>query len=236
MQIADAQLAEIVLWSDGIGGRIVCPPALIPAPGQYTLAQLGSLHAPADAPLPIPVFSAGLAPGGFLAAPPLPGDWSPGAALRLRGPLGRGFSIPIVARRIALIAPGDDPARLLPLSPLALRQSAAITLVTDAAPGDLPDEVEVQPMRAINTVLSWADYVGADVRRESLPALAALHQNVFKGEAQALVRTPMPCAGIADCGVCALSVQRGATPGAAFKLACADGPVFDLRELRLRVE
>ncbi|HEY2981045.1 MAG TPA: hypothetical protein VGJ22_07690, partial [Anaerolineales bacterium] len=105
MHIAEGQLAEIVLWPDGIGGRIICPPELIPAPGQYTLAQPGSLHAHADAPLPVSVFLAGPAPGGFLAAPPLPADWNPGATLRLRGPLGRGFSIPISARRIALIAP-----------------------------------------------------------------------------------------------------------------------------------
>ncbi|HEY2979665.1 MAG TPA: hypothetical protein VGJ22_00670, partial [Anaerolineales bacterium] len=106
-----------------------------------------------------------------------------------------------------------------------------ITLVSEAALRDLPDEVEVQPMRAMNAVLSWADYVAADVGRESLSTLAAVYESGFKGDAQVLVRTPMPCAGLADCGVCALTVVRGFAPGAAYKLACKDGPVFDLAEL-----
>jgi hypothetical protein len=35
----------------------------------------------------------------------------------------------------------------------------------------------------------------------------------------------MPCAGLADCGVCAVELRRG------WKLACKDGPVFDLRDI-----
>ena len=45
---------------------------------------------------------------------------------------------------------------------------------------------------------------------------------VMGGEAQALVRTPMPCGALADCGVCTVRTSRGP------KLACKDGPVFDL--------
>jgi dihydroorotate dehydrogenase electron transfer subunit len=37
--------------------------------------------------------------------------------------------------------------------------------------------------------------------------------------------TEMPCGGLGDCGVCAL------TSGRAWKLACQDGPVFDIHEL-----
>jgi hypothetical protein len=50
-------------------------------------------------------------------------------------------------------------------------------------------------------------------------------QTRFRFEAQALVITPMPCGGIAECGVCAVTARRG------WKLACKDGPVFDLTEL-----
>jgi hypothetical protein len=35
----------------------------------------------------------------------------------------------------------------------------------------------------------------------------------------------MPCAGLAACGVCAVQTRRG------WKLACVDGPVFDLKEI-----
>jgi dihydroorotate dehydrogenase electron transfer subunit len=44
-------------------------------------------------------------------------------------------------------------------------------------------------------------------------------------EAQVLIHTPVPCGGVADCGVCAVTLRSG------WKLACQDGPVFDWREL-----
>jgi dihydroorotate dehydrogenase electron transfer subunit len=42
---------------------------------------------------------------------------------------------------------------------------------------------------------------------------------------KALVMTPIPCGGIAECGACAVPAHRG------WKLACRDGPVFNLNEL-----
>jgi hypothetical protein len=44
--------------------------------------------------------------------------------------------------------------------------------------------------------------------------------------AQVLITTPMPCAGLAKCGACAIASRRG------WKLACEDGPVFDLNHLK----
>jgi len=44
-------------------------------------------------------------------------------------------------------------------------------------------------------------------------------------EAQVLIRTAVPCGGIADCSVCGVSLKSG------WQLACKDGPVFDLREI-----
>ena len=44
-------------------------------------------------------------------------------------------------------------------------------------------------------------------------------------QCQALVSTPMPCGTLADCGVCALLVRK------TWKLACKDGPVFNLNDL-----
>jgi dihydroorotate dehydrogenase electron transfer subunit len=49
-------------------------------------------------------------------------------------------------------------------------------------------------------------------------------QPSVKKKAQVLVGTPIPCGGIADCGVCAVNTKSS------WMLACEDGPVFDLRE------
>jgi hypothetical protein len=159
------ELVELYLENELRGGRLLCPHSLIPAPGQYLLAQ-----GPAsDSPLPAPVFNAGSIPGGFLAAPPVPQTWQPGTTLSLRGPLGRGFSLPISARRVALVVLGETPARLRPLLTASLEQSAALVLVSDLDLPDLPPEVEIQPVSALAEVAQWADYLAIDIVRESLP-------------------------------------------------------------------
>ena len=189
--------------------------------------------------MPAPVFSAGSVPGGFLIAPPIPLTWQPGTTLSLRGPLGRGFSLPASARSVALVALGDTYARLKPLLMAALEQTASVVLVSELSLPDLPPEVEIQPVSALPEVAQWADYLAIDVDRESLPGLREMlgfgEQAGVKIEAQAapwrapaervLVVTPMPCGGMAECGVCAVTVRRG------WKMACKDGPVFDLNEL-----
>lgn len=201
--------------------RIECAPQLVPAAGQYLLADDGSA-----APLAVSVFGAGASPGGFLAAPPLPEAWTPGSALKLHGPLGRGFSLPPAARRIALLALDRSVARLLPLIPPALVQHAAVTLVCAAPPPDLPEDVEVQALTTWMDVLAWADYLAVDIHRDDLSAwIARLGQAGAAGGAQILVRTQMPCAGIAECGICAVAVKRE------WKMACKDGPVFDMKEV-----
>ncbi len=219
MHTGEGQLTEIVLRTNGTGGRIVCPPELVPAAGQFLFAHDGS-----DAPLPVTVFMGGASPGGFLAAPPLPPSWGPGLKLRLRGPLGRGFSIPPRVRRVALLALDDAPARLLPLIPFALELGAAVTLVCERTPEDVPDEVESQTPATLTEVLAWADFLAVDTARESLSDWREKLRG-FNGEAQILVRTSMPCGGVAECGVCAVTLRSG------WGMACKDGPVFDLEEL-----
>ena len=44
--------------------------------------------------------------------------------------------------------------------------------------------------------------------------------------AQVLVRTPVPCGGAGECGVCAVTFRSE------WRLACKDGPVFDWRDLK----
>ncbi|MEW5940926.1 MAG: hypothetical protein AB1750_14750 [Chloroflexota bacterium] len=205
--------------------RVVCPPTLIPAPGRYLLA-----HDPASRdPLPVPLFSAGPAPEGFLVAPPLPRSWLPGLTLSLRGPLGHGFTLPPFARKVALLALDGNPAPLLSLLAPALAQSAALTLVCASPPEGLPDEVEIQPLAALPEVCAWADYLALTVARESLPGwrerLERAAPTRGPNEAEGFVAAPVPCGGIAECGVCAVQVGRES------KMACKDGPVFPLLDL-----
>jgi dihydroorotate dehydrogenase electron transfer subunit len=109
----------------------------------------------------------------------------------------------------------------------ALKQDAAVVLVSNSAPDNLPDDVEIQPLSALGEVLAWADYVGFDIAREDLQQLRQQLEmrNMAGMGAQVLIRTPVPCGGIADCGVCAVALKSE------WKMACKDGPVFDWGEL-----
>ena len=223
---AVCELVEIHLANGLIGGRILCPSEMIPSPGQYLLA-----HDPAsDNLLPVPLFPAGLISHGFIIAPSIPETWQPETRLSLRGPLGHGFDLPESSRRVALVAVDGNPYRLLPLLDVALKNEAAVTLLSESLPADLPAEVEVQPISMLPEAAAWADYLALDVMRESLPEVWKILENGDEvwavKDAQALVLTPVPCGGMAECGLCAVSVRQG------WKMACKDGPVFKLRVLR----
>jgi len=222
MKIGQGQVSEIYLDSRA---TILCSPDLIPAPGQYILAHARG----SDSPLAVPVFFSDSAPNGFRSAPYLPLAWRPGTLLNLRGPLGHGFSIPAFARKIALIAFDDSPARLHGLISLALKQDAEVVLVSNTAPDNVPEAVEVQPLQAITDIYQWADYAALDVTRENLNRLREMlgvgKQAGAPREAQVLIRAPMPCGAVAECGVCSIIIRRE------WKMICKDGPVFDLFDL-----
>ncbi len=218
----EGKVLERFLDERRAAARIACPSTLIPAPGQYLLA-----HDPAsDDPLAVPVFSSGSFADGFLAAPSLPRTWTPGKTLSLRGPLGRGFRLPASARCIALAALDANPAPLLSLLPPARAQDASVALACDLPPDGLPADVEIQPLAALADLIAWADYLALVAPRESLPGLRERlgHARQFPvtREAQALILAPMPCGGLAECGVCSVEIKGGT------KLVCEDGPVFDL--------
>ncbi len=149
--------------------------------------------------------------------------------LNLRGPLGHGFDLPITAHRVALIAFDDSPYRLLALFDSIPKQDSSVVLICANLPEDLPLEIEVQPMSALADICSWADYIAVDAGRGSLPGLKKKfgfgRPLKIPDVAQILVRTPMPCGALAECGICTVEIGSGR------QLACADGPVFDLKEL-----
>ena len=233
MHNGEGTIKEITLLDGSTAARILCPSNLIPMPGQYLLAHA---HA-SDAPLPVPIFSAESDADSFLAVPPLPLAWTPGTRLHLRGPLGHGFTLPLTARRVALVAWENFSARLSPLMITASKQEAAVTLVSDNHPDDLSLQVEVQPLSALEDVIKWADYIAVDVGRESLPGckerLGISQQDngrvgsgkYIPNEIQVLISAPMPCGGVAECGVCGVRVKHD------WKMICKDGPVFALKDL-----
>ncbi|MGA7195381.1 MAG: hypothetical protein WBW94_17315 [Anaerolineales bacterium] len=222
---AEGIIKELVLLDGKPSVRIQCDVSLIPAPGQYLLADADG----SDSPLAVSIFLAKIFADGFLAAPPIPTSWNPGTHLHLRGPLGHGFILPNIAHRVALIAFDNPPSRLIPLLDVALKQQASIVLVCQTPPEDLPLPVEVQPFDELMNVLPWADYIAIDSSRELLPELEQMigrsNPLAVKNEAQILIRTPMPCGALAECGVCAIEGHHGQL------LACKDGPVFNLKDL-----
>jgi hypothetical protein len=217
---------EIRLGSGGLQGRIACPPRAVPAPGRYLQA-----YAPAepDAPLGVALFMAQPAMDGIWAASPFPATWGPGTRLAVRGPLGHGFDLPASLSRLALADLGDSPDRLLPLAYHALQQDCSVTLFTNSSPRDLPTSLEIYPLGLLRETVGWPDLLAIDLPLKRLPELRSLlglaEHHPLPCQAQALLWVPMPCAGIGECGACAVPAQRGYT------LACVDGPVFQLNSL-----
>ena len=198
-------------------------------PGQYLQACLLKEK---DQPI-----GTNLYPGGFASleasenilttAPPVPEHWQPGDRLRLYGPLGKGFNLPQNASRVALIALGESSDHLLPLAHTAIQQNAEIALFTDGGFPKLPPNIEVSPMAALEEAANWADYTALSGSWEEIQA--AKQNNALKnirGEAEVLTLVPMPCSGLADCGICTITDRNGKK-----HLACEDGPVFNWRQL-----
>jgi NAD(P)H-flavin reductase len=235
MQRCTVTLREVRLESGGqISGVLECPAGLRPAPGQYILA-----HAPGrDETLPTTLFAARMARTiaadlntiELDLAPPLPETWTVGTRLVARGPIGRGFNLPSAARRVGLVALAGGPQRLLPLADLALQEGAEVALYTRIIPAGLPPEVEVLPLDNLADALGWVDYLAFDLAPASLAGLkkrfGMAPHTVMPVPAQVLVAVAMPCGGVGECGLCAVDLHHHG-----WKMACKDGPVFDLHDL-----
>ena len=227
MRLYDASIRELRYYtSNEPTAWITCLADAIPTPGRYIAAWS---VADRTAPLSTPLFAAQIAPDGFLAAPPIPSSWEPGAILELRGPLGQGFTLPATARRLALAALAETSTRLLPLIPLALQNDTAVALFSDSPIPDIPSAVEIYPVQDLPEALTWADLLLLDASVDELERLRSRlglkPEDWLPCPAQALILTAMPCSGIAECGACFVPGRRK------LKQACQDGPVFDLNEL-----
>jgi len=160
-------ILEIRLGEDGYHAlKLATSPRVFPAPGRYLLAE--TEHP--DSVLPVPLFRAGSAPEERLQiASPWPPAWMPGQRLRLRGPLGHGFTPPQDVSRLALAALGGSVARLLPL--LTACPAADVAIFSDAPFPHLAAEVEAYPLAELPSAVPWADFLALDCPLEALSAL-----------------------------------------------------------------
>jgi hypothetical protein len=146
------------------------------------------------------------------------------------GPLGHGFDLPHNVQRLALVTLGETAQRLLPLAQVDSQPHRGITLFTDLPLPNLPASLEAYPLSSLPEALDWPDFMALDLPLERLTELRAVLgiSGVTRPgfPIQALLTTPMPCSGMARCGACAVPSHRG------YKLACEDGPVFDLKALK----
>ncbi|PWH15550.1 MAG: hypothetical protein DDG60_05650 [Anaerolineae bacterium] len=106
----------------------------------------------------------------------------------------------------------------------SLNQKAEITLLAESTPVGLPPAIEVLPLTALAETAPWADYMAIDAPRAALPNVQSLLAS-SGCPIDILVETPLPCGGIAECGVCAITCRNGVM------LACKDGPVFNLKAI-----
>jgi dihydroorotate dehydrogenase electron transfer subunit len=234
--------------------RVKTPiPAKTGRPGQFYMAA-------GPGYLRHPLFPARLAAGelAFLVkADPDPfAAWlaarASGDELDLIGPFGHGFDAPAPGQRLLLVAETAlDVGSLLSLVDSAAADGApAITLLTAAtrAAGvfplrELPPAVELRVATAdgslgqrgdVTTLLSdalpWADRVCAagsrSLYRSLQVASASLRHGLpVRGFVQVLLMdVPLVC-GVGACLACAVQGERG------HRLACVEGPVFDLSDL-----
>jgi hypothetical protein len=222
------RVSEIRLGSGGhLEACLSCSEGAVPSAGQYLLASDPS---DSNMSLGVPIFLIERIEQGFWSAPLFPATWGPGTILHLAGPLGHGFNLPRNLQRLGLAVLGETNSRLMPVIQQAANTHVGMTLFTDLSLPKLSSAVEVYPLATLSDSLDWPDFLALDVPLERLAELRDVlglpHGTGLPCPAQALITTPLPCVGMAQCGACAVPVRRG------WKLVCEDGPVFDLSILK----
>lgn len=237
---------------------ILTAPALAPRlkPGQFLLVRCAD---PFTCYLRRPVFPARVIDDRFellIRPDPDPGRaWltarQPGDKLDVIGPLGNGF--PLTGQTRNLLLAGDEPAigPLLGQLDRALAAGASVTLALGGTRAStlypvahLPPVVEFQAAtldgslghrgritELLPDLLRWADAVclvgSIDLYRTVRVQAESVRFIVEAGFVSVLMTTyPMAC-GFGACLSCTIETKAG------LKLACLDGPVFDLMQLSL---
>ncbi len=213
--------------------QVECTNKIIPHPGQYLLAYNPEEY---DNPLGQCLFLEGFQRGmDSLSIPllgPIPSTWTPGTRLTLRGPLGKSFQGYATARRLGIATFSNTLNRMLPLIGPALKSGAdvAVFLPEHLRPEELPAAVEVHSIYTLHESLSWPTLLLVEIPLADLSHLRDWLKlnpvDLLPCPAQALILTPMPCVTFGDCGVCAVPTRKGR-----YRMACKEGPVFDLKEL-----
>lgn len=233
-----------------------CPPVV---PGQFFLVQIDDPLASYLRRAVFPAPAGGTPPALHVEIPAVaatdPGiGWlvsrQAGTTVNLLGALGNGFSIPPSAQNILLVGDATQPHLLVTLANDAARRKKNVTLALHL-PGKrhlpahtLNPAVELLLVtedgsighrgnfwQRLAPLIPWADWLGATGIRPFFHALKdAISQNllmVVDGYAQILITgTPLHICGTGACGYCTVPTAHG------IKLACADGPVFDLTAVR----
>lgn len=167
-------------------------------------------------------------------------NYQPGQVISLLGPIGKPIQLRDAVRTLLLIAFDSAPISLLMLADEALERRVSVTLLLIGAargyPLDaLPPEIEIvrsdEKGQLPTDYLKWADQVVAVAPDASrYPQLFEVTQHtrteVAPNFLSAIYQLPMPC-GVGACSACAVRCKGGE------KLACVDGPAFDLAEVSL---
>lgn len=218
-------VAEIATFGGQFHVRCAGGPDLPFAPGQFYLARTEIAAQPF---LRVPLYPFPTQSGGpeFFIDPDHPyAALAPGDTLNLLGPCGRGFNLPPRAAHLLLVA--ASPARLFSLLSAALEHRFAVTLLLppDAPLPDLPPHVEIHRGPLTADLAAWADVIALDVPDPAawVREIRALRLGPPTGFIQALITPTLPC-GVGACQACWVETDHAY----ARKLACVDGPVFQL--------
>lgn len=223
MKISTILIHEIAATLNGRAVRISSRLPRSPIPGEYFLAFApGSSQVLPAVLSPYEINSDTLTLCGSF-----PGEWQPGTSINIQGPLGNGFHLPTGAGKIALLATDATLSdRLYALLLHSLSRGIAVAWVADTLPEQFPPQVELLESSDLIDAVNWSDYTAAVTSLVGLGAL--LHtfdrHTELKKKVDVIIDTPMVC-GNALCGVCAVETKKG------WKLACKDGPVFNLEEV-----
>lgn len=172
-----------------------------------------------------------------------------GESLDCLGPLGNGFTLHPWARHLLMVSGGSGIAPLVALSEDAVARDLSVVLLFGARSSDrvypselLPPEVEYTVATddgsaghhglvtdLLPEYLGWADAIFAcGPRPMFLSILEVMRRANSNKPVQLSLEENMAC-GVGACFGCAVE-----TRGGEMKSVCADGPVFEMRELAWR--